>query len=285
VKWLEKRLRFPRIAGILLLYILIILFLTLMIRVIVPPLLAEIPNFVSTLSLPPLPENLVNFNFDFTVQEISNVVQQVQVSFGAIMSIISSTFSGILTFFTILVMTSYLLLDRENLYKKVVWFSREKRHLDLAKELVDTIEIHLGGWVRGQLFLMFTIGLITYIGLSIFRIPYALPLALAAGLLEILPNLGPTISAVPAIIIAFGVYGPGIAGIMALFYIIVQQVENNFIVPKIMKANADVNPLTTITVILIGLKVANVLGALLAVPVYIVIRSVYSIWLREKDNL
>jgi predicted PurR-regulated permease PerM len=131
---------------------------------------------------------------------------------------------------------------------------------------------------------MITIGVITYIGLSLLSIPYAIPLALAAGLLEILPNLGPTLAAVPAVAIAYFTTGPAMAGFIVLFYTIVQQLENNLIVPKIMKDNVDVNPLTTILVILIGFKVGSVLGALLAVPFYILVRSIYSLWLREQEK-
>jgi predicted PurR-regulated permease PerM len=282
VKKLEKKLKIPRIVGIFVLYIAIIFLLVLAFILIVPPLISEIPNLVSTLALPPLPSNLSTLHF--SVSEISGLLNQVKDSFSAIYNVVTSTFSGIFSFFTVLVMASYLLLDRDNLHKKIGWFSRQKKHFELAKELIDTVEVHLGGWVRGQVFLMLTIGILSYVGLTLFRIPYALPLSLLAGLLEILPNLGPVVSAIPGIVITFGAYGPAMAGFIALFYMIIQQLENNFIVPKIMKQSVDVNPLTTILVILIGFKVAGIPGAFLAVPAYIVIRSAYSIWLREYGD-
>jgi predicted PurR-regulated permease PerM len=180
------------------------------------------------------------------------------------------------------VMSIYLLLDRENLYKKVTWFTQDQRMLNLAKEYVNTVEEQLGGWVRGQVVLMTIIGFITYFGLLIIGIPYALPLALLAGSLEVLPNLGPTIAAVPSIILAYIFGGWIMAMITLVFYLIVQQLENNLIVPKVMKDNADVNPLTTILAILMGVKLGGVIGALLSVPLYIVTRTLYSMWLREK---
>ena len=283
VKWLERKLRIPRPVGIIIVYLDLIFFLAMTFLLIIPPLVSEIPNLVSTLSLPPIPDDVKSLNFTYT--EISTLFNQLRSSLGAVYTIIASTFSGVFGFFTVLVMTAYLLLDRENLHKKVAWFTKSTKHHDLAKELVDTIELHLGGWVRGQLLLMLIIGVITYIGLRLLAIPYALPLALLAGLLEILPNLGPTIAALPAIGIAFLMGGPAMGVFMLLFYVVVQQLENNLIVPKIMKDNVDVNPLTTILVILIGLKLAGVMGALLGVPVYIVVRSVYSLWLREYGSL
>jgi predicted PurR-regulated permease PerM len=281
LKWMERRLRMPKILGILILYIGMILGISIALLLVVPPLVTEIPNFINTLSLPPIPDDIRHFNF--TVAEMSSLFTQIG-SLGAVFSVITSAFSGIFGFLTVLVMSCYLLLDRENLHKKIVWFSREKRHLDLAKEFVDRIEVEMGGWVRGQLFLMISVGLITYIGMVLLGIPYPVPLALAAGFLEVLPNLGPTIAAIPAIAVAYGAYGPGMAGFVLLFYIIIQQIENHFIVPKIMKDNVDVSPLVTILTILIGFKVAGVIGALLSVPVYIMIRTVYSLWLREKDK-
>jgi predicted PurR-regulated permease PerM len=126
------------------------------------------------------------------------------------------------------------------------------------------------------------VGIITYIGLTLLNIPYALPLALLAGLLEIVPNLGPTIAAVPAIAFAYISGGPVMAGFVTLFYVIVQQLENNLIVPKIMQQNADVNPLVSIIVMLVGLKLAGIPGVLLAVPSYIVVRALYSHWFHRS---
>jgi len=282
VKWLERKLRIPRPIGIGIFYLLIIFIVGLALVVIVPPLLSEIPNLMNTLSLPPFLSTMNTFKF--SISELSSLIGEAQNSFGAIYDVVTSTFHGILGFFTVLVMTAYLLVDREHLYKKISWFTKDQKHLELMKELIDRVEVYLGGWVRGQLFLMLTIGVMTFIGLTLLSIPYALPLALAAGLLEILPNLGPALAAIPGVLVAYGAFGGPMAGFVAIFYLVIQQLENNLIVPKIMKDNVDVNPLTTIVMILIGLKVGGMLGALLAVPVYIVIRTIYSLWLREGAN-
>jgi predicted PurR-regulated permease PerM len=178
-------------------------------------------------------------------------------------------------------MASYLLLQREDLYKKVGWFTTNPRHFRIAREVLDRVSDQLGGWVRGEIVLMTTIGVMTYLGLLLFDLPYVLPLAFLAGFLEILPNLGPTIAAVPAVIIAFVTHGPVVAAFVLLLYVIVQQLENNFIVPKIMKDNVDVSPLMTIVVILSGFKLGSIMGALLAVPIYVTARTLYSVWLRE----
>src|SRR5690606_15670337 len=123
--------------------------------------------------------------------------------------------------------------------------------------------------------LMLAVGLLSFVGLSLLGIPYAVPLALLAGLLEIVPNVGPTVAAIPAVFVGYLAGGPVIAGVVALLAIVIQQIENNLLVPKIMHANANVNPLISLILILTGLKVTGVIGALLAIPVYIVMRTAY----------
>jgi predicted PurR-regulated permease PerM len=175
-------------------------------------------------------------------------------------------------------MSVFLTLDRAKLYKKIAWFTGKEKHLHHAKEFVDDLELQLGGWVRGQTILMTAIALMTYFGLSLLRIPFALPLAIMAGLLEILPNLGPIISAVPAVILAYLTFGPAMAAIVIALYIVIQQLENNLLVPRIMRTNAHVDPLIAILSILTGLKLAGVVGGLLAIPLYITLRAIFSSW-------
>lgn len=280
VFWMERRLRFPRVLAILLVYAVLLLFIALTITVVIPPLLQELPNFLQTLNLPQLPGDLVELKT--TLSELSVYLPQISTSFQTVLSALGTAFNGILTTVTVLVMASYMLLDRERLHLKMKWFTHDQHYLDLGKRLIDQVEVQIGGWVRGQLSLMFIIGIVTYIGLVLLGIPYALPLALAAGLLEVIPNVGPLMASIPAVFVALTVGGPALMAFTIFFYILVQQFENNLIVPKLMKDNVDVNPLTTIVLILSGFKLGNVVGALLAVPIYIFVRSVYGMWLKER---
>jgi predicted PurR-regulated permease PerM len=192
------------------------------------------------------------------------------------------TFSRIFTFFTLLVISFYMMLDRPNLYKKASWFTRDAKQIQDFKTFIDSLEEQLGGWVRAQLVLMLVIGLITFGVLTLIGVPYALPLAILAAALEIIPNIGPTIAAIPAITLAYIYFGPAWAAFTAVCYIGIQQVENHIIVPKIMKDNVDVNPLVAIVTIIVGLEVGGVIGAILSIPTYIIFRTVYSIWFKNK---
>ncbi len=270
---LQKKLNVSKPVAIGLTYVFLIIVSLSFIGLVVPPLANQFIGFVSKLDLPGM--NTYVSEINFTLQEASDLVGQMTESASVALSIVSSTFSGIFNIVTLFVLSFYLMLERNNLHKKMYWFTKDKKIVKSVDHFISAAEEQLGGWVRGQLLLMLTIGIVTFIGLSILRIPYALPLALLAGLLEILPNLGPVVSAVPAVAIAFLTYGPVSGLVVLLFYVIVQQVENNLLVPKIMAANAKVNPLIAIVTILIGFEIGSVTGAFLAIPIYIVLRLLY----------
>ncbi len=142
----------------------------------------------------------------------------------------------------------------------------------------------MGAWVRGELILMFVVGLMTYIGLSLLRVEYALPLAIIAGLLEAVPVVGPIISSVPAILVAL-VTNPISAIGVVLLYIVIQQLENNILVPEIMEAAVGVSPLLVILALLIGASLFGIAGAILAVPTVAIAQVIVSDMVDHRDKL
>lgn len=282
VNWLQSKLRFPRVLAALVMYLLVIASFVALGALVIPPLSRELYRLVPAIQLPVIQDEVRNFSF--TLAEIENIIDRVGDSFTVAFTVISSTFAGVFTFFTLIVISFYMMLDRPVLHKKVGWFTRDPKHLQAAKDFLNSVEQQLGGWVRGQVVLMLVIGVVTYVGLTLLGIPYALPLALLAGLLEIVPNVGPTVASIPAIILAYLNLGPVYAVSTTVFYVVVQQLENNIIVPRIMKANANVNPLVALVIILIGLRLGGVIGALLGVPAYIVFRTCYSMWFRGEPQ-
>ena len=116
-----------------------------------------------------------------------------------------------------------------------------------------------------QVVLSLTIGVITWLALTILGIPFALPLAILAGFLEIIPTLGPIIAAIPATIVALAI-SPVMALSVIAVYIVIQLTENNFLVPKIMQKAVGLNPVVIIIAILVGSNLFGVIGALLSIP-------------------
>ncbi len=276
-KKIQRHLHLGRVPSIIIAYLIFILTLVLFFALLLPPLIIQFMEFAKLLNVPSLQEQLAKYS-SLSVTDLSSVAGQIGTSVSRLLSIIGSTFSGIFTLFTLFVISFFLLLDRDTLHLKLSWLIKNEAELDRVGALLDNLELQLGGWVRGELLLMFIIGLMTYIGLLLLGVPYAIPLALLAGFLEILPNIGPTIAAVPAVVLSYISGGPVMALEVLGLNILVQQFENNLIVPRVMKSAVNVSPLVSIMAILIGLQLSGMMGALLAVPTYIVFRSVYKVY-------
>ena len=154
---------------------------------------------------------------------------------------------------------------------------------DKIKSLLVRIENKLGAWLRGQLVLMLIIGVATYLGLILLGVDYALALAVIAGLLEIVPILGPIISAVPALIMGF-VISPVTGFAVIGLYLLIQQLESNLIVPKVMQKAVGFNPLVTIIALMVGGQLMGIVGAILAVPIVIVAVEVVKFLVKEQRS-
>lgn len=127
---------------------------------------------------------------------------------------------------------------------------------------------------RGEITLMLVIGVLSWLGLSVLGVPGALSLGIIAGLLELIPNLGPIIATIPAIIVALlqgSSYLPVsnlTMGLLVLgFYVLLQQLENSVIVPRVLGDAVELPPLVVMTGVLVGATTFGILGALLATPV------------------
>ncbi|MBI3103665.1 AI-2E family transporter [Candidatus Daviesbacteria bacterium] len=254
-------LKIPKALSIALTYIIIIGISAGAITAILQPLIEESSRLVVT--LPQLSGQILNAaNIEKSVfqSELTNLSKN-------IFAITLAVFDNLLAIIFLLVMTFYLLLERDNLEHRLsaLFIGREGR----VKGLIMKIEDKLGGWLRGQLVLSVIIGLLSYMGLTVLNIPYALPLSLIAGVLEVIPVMGPIIAAIPAILIAVAIspfLGLGVAAI----YFVIQQLENHLIVPQVMKRAVGLNPLVVILAIAIGSKLLGFAGALLAVPLAVV---------------
>lgn len=267
---LFTKLKAPTALAIFLVYILIILVVGIGLTFSFTPLIEETTKLA--LTLPAVLADLLKFgNVDPGViqQELTNLSKN-------LFSITKTVFDNFLTIILLLVLTFYLLMERENLEKRIagLFLGKEER----VNKLLDEIERKLGAWLRGQLLLSLIIGLLVYIGLVILQIPYALPLAIVAGVLEVVPVIGPIISAIPGILLGFSI-SPFLAGGVAAMYFVVQQLENHLIVPQVMSKAVGLNPLVVILAIAVGGRLLGIGGALLAVPIVVVAQVIFAnIW-------
>lgn len=259
-----RRKRFPNVLAVFIPYIAIFLALFLLIIPLIPFMLAQISSLLSG-----FPNYLDN---SATILGFHLSPQQMQAYFSNEISglgknaidVTSQVFGGLLSVLTVLVVSFYFLNYNETFKHKIASLF-EKEEQERVKKMLQLIDDKLGAWLRGQVILSFAIGLATFIILSILHMPYALPLALIAGILEVLPTLGPILSAIPAVIVALTV-SPAMALVIVIVYFLIQMLENNLLVPKIMQHAVGLNPVIVILSIMIGANLLGVAGALLAIP-------------------
>lgn len=261
--------KIPRGLAILFSYILILGFLGGIVALLAPPLIEQTSNFTNI-----SPDFLVKLGLTPTISTeigkefltlIGSIPQQ-------ILKFVGNILSNVIAVFTVLVFAFYLLLARTSLNDYLgKLFGREKAE-SLSKTL-NTLEDRLGGWARGQLTLMLLVGVLNYIGLTILGVPFALPLALLAGLMEVVPYLGPIIAAVPGILIGFGISSFTGIGVVAMA-ILVQQLENYIFVPKIMGKSVGVSPIVILLSLAVGQRMAGVVGMIISIPVVIMLQVI-----------
>lgn len=195
------------------------------------------------------------------------------------LSLIFGIFGGFVSFLSVLVMAFYMLLERDGLSRLVATVVKSESQTRVLSVLMRMQE-KMSLWLRGQLVLMVLVAALTYIALLILGVRFALILALVAGLLEIVPFIGPITAAVPAFLIA--VAESPIKGVAVLvIYVVIQQVENHILVPKIMSKTIGLSPLVVIVAILVGAKLGGIVGALLAVPI---VTALSVLW-EERQSL
>lgn len=285
VDYLESR-DIPRIVAAMLIFALIFLFFGSLIFVIAPPLAKQL----SQLSLI-IPQFLAKNSFiiDGTLlkSELYGPLQDVLIeASGYFRNITSSFFAGIfnvlggfMSALLTIVISFYLIIEEKGIER----FVREvipKKFQERSLKVIKKVQIKLGKWVLGQLTLGFIVGIMSYVGLSLLGITeYALVLALIAGMLELVPYIGPILSAIPAIVIALTI-SMNHAFMTLVLYFFIQQFENYLIVPKVMEKSVNLHPIVIIIVIIIGEKIAGITGAILAVPV----AAIVSIVLDDVNN-
>lgn len=189
-----------------------------------------------------------------------------------VFSIVGSFFGTMIGVLLALAITFYITLQKNSI-KKFIQSVTPIKYQPYAIQLMRRIQDMMGAWLSGQLVLSLLVGILTYVALTIMGVKYALILAIFVGITEIIPYVGPTIGAVPVVFLAF-LQAP-LLGLIAFFvFIAIQQIENGLIVPMVMKRAVGLNPIVTIIAIAIGGNLAGIAGAIIAIPLAVVISIV-----------
>jgi len=274
-----QRFHIPRAISVLAVYVVLVSFLVLAVTLLVPPLTAEIQGLTDNLPgiysqlmimfgkagvvvgqadiLPSLQKGLLNMG-QFLTQTTSGIFATTRSVFGSIFSII---FTFVISF--------YLVISRDSLYsfiRSIVPIEHQPYTINLIKKSQDKI----GRWLIAQVILGALVSAMAFLVLWLLGVPYPLAIIILVFFAEFVPVIGPTISAIPAVLLAFtNSFWLGI--IVLVMFLVIHQIEANVLVPNIMRRAVGLNPLTTIIAVLIGAKMAGIVGVVLAVPIATII--------------
>lgn len=197
---------------------------------------------------------------------------------GAYQSILNIV--GLIKDFAVVIMTFpfvlfFILKDREKFQMYTLSFLPPKYRKKMT-EIIIKMDTQVGSYIQGQILVSLCIGILLFIGYSIIDLPYALPLAMLASIMSVVPYLGPAIAISPALIVSLGVGGWFLFFKLIIVWGVVQFLEGNFISPNIMGKTLSVHPLTIIMVLLVSGNLFGVIGVVLGIPGYAVLKVLLS---------
>jgi predicted PurR-regulated permease PerM len=299
----------PRGLAVLIVYVITVALLIIGLRVLLGPLISQLLDYVrdfprllasveaaiadlrlryEALDLPPEVRTAID-------QAIAGAGQSAGgIDIGGLLPIARTVLGTAASFFAFLIIpiwAFYILRDRVKLTHA---FAGALPHewRDEVWGVLSIVERVVGRWLRGQLLLGLVVGVATFAGLMLLGwlidprfIQFAVLLAVIAGILELLPIIGPIISMIPTLLIALTTHDPVLAAIaVVVLYVIVQQVENAVLVPKIQGDAVELHPALIIFVLVVGGAIAGLLGAILAIPITAAGRDVYRYLFRRLSD-
>ena len=307
VSRLEKR-NVPRWLGVAIVYLVALVATLLLLSLISVPLARQSINFAE--GLPNMFANMAGFLNDiaygFGVDHeiiqttyVTDALEQMYVyisgNIGSVVSagaqgvtgvfkILINVFGGVFTFISILTISIYITYDHDGLVEIFTGSIGNRKLRERISRLLHDIESKLGSWLRGQLTVAMISGTLTWIALSLLQIPYALPLALFTAIMVNIPVFGATLSLVPALLVALATGNIlQIVGV-PIVYIVIQQVENNVVAPKVMSNAIGIRPLVVILAILIGAELSGFVGVLIAVPLAGMLQLAWEFYEEFREN-
>lgn len=267
--------KIPRGVAVMIVYLLLALVLTGLGLILVPPLVVQVRE-VDDITLeitdwaqeavPRLYQLSVEYGFDDQVRELgTTLTSSITQLFGAVVAVPFQVLGFLFGIVSVLVIGFFWMSATERLNRSVVELLPPKRAA-AVRSIATELSQRAGGWVRGQVILMVFIGSVTFVGLFALDVPYPLALATWASLMEIIPIIGPFLGAIPAVLVALAVKSPWVALATAILYVIVQQLENNILVPKVMERAVGLHPILVMVGVLAGGVLYGILGIVIAVP-------------------
>ncbi len=280
--WLVRR-KCPRILAVIIIYLIIIAAIALFFYMILPYFITELGSFMNM-----LPKHLTALNVkangigsDFfgwqnafqglTHSEsigdaIQNFATNITSGSDSLLAAITAFFGGAVSFLLILVISFYLAVQDGGIadFLRLV---APLKHEEYIVGLWHRTQRKIARWIQGQFILAVIVGILVFIGLTLFHVKNALLLSLISTAFEIIPVFGPFIGSIPGIMVAVVQGGATFGFFVAIMYLVVQQVESNIIYPIVVQKVLDIPPLVVIIALVVGARAGGFLGILISIPV------------------
>jgi predicted PurR-regulated permease PerM len=288
-----ERMNMRRGYAVTLIFVGFVAFVALFAWLVVPPLVRQISGLAD--DIPSYAQRLEarddaigryfrEHDIAQTVKDfIADLPTKISNSFTTILGVAGKVTSAIFNVVTVAILTIYFMLSLHSMRKTSAVFVPEERR-ERAEHVMDQAVAKIGGYVSGNLVTSVICGFLALIALALFGVPFAIPLGLWAGLADLVPAVGSYLGAIPAVVVAL--FQSPLTGLLVLaYFLLYQQFENYYLVPKIMQNAVNLSPAAVIISTLIGGSLFGFAGALLALPAAATIKVIiYDVWLHERSQ-
>lgn len=289
IDFLEKR-KIKRIYGVALLYLVLIVLLVVLIGGLIPLLQDQLTSFVE--NFPAFIDNMIatitgwievlpfSEEIDGLLQEGEQFINEIPDNIGqylgdgmtGVSSVVSGVTNVVITIATFPIILFFLLKDEKRFFNAVLGVVPPKWREDLIR-VSSEINTQVGAYVKGQLIIATSIGVMMFIGFTVIGLEYNGILAIAAAFLSVIPYIGPTLAFFPALIVAL-IDSIWMVVQLLIVWMIVQFVDGNLVEPNVMGKQLNVHPLTIIVVLLVMGDLMGLFGLIFGVPIYAILKVI-----------
>jgi predicted PurR-regulated permease PerM len=294
VQWIQRRKghakrRVPRVLAILAIYLAIIGVAVLVGVIVIPPLIDQASTMWNGApqAFNKLQNTLIKYKLLTHRVSLQEAVQSAPAGSGgnAVSTVLVAIWTlggGVFGIITVLILSFYLLIEAEPLFKYFLRFVHESQRapvMTASREVVTKVS----AWLRAQLVLAGVMGTFAAVGLGLMGEPFFYVVALVAAIGETIPIVGPVIGGTAAVVVAL-TSSPKLAVEVGVYFLILHQLEANILVPKIMERRVGVSPVTVLVALLIGGALWGIVGAILAIPTAAILSVIVEELSKGTDN-
>ena len=294
ISFLEKR-KIPRILGAIMIFVAVAALFGVLLYTVIPAAVLEFNSLYNSvlknyLNIPHL-ESIETFSSLPSIEKIESSLENFAGIFlkgagSSLVNIVGAVFGGIVSIIAVFILSFYLAVSKYGV-EKFLKFVLPVRYEEYVIEIYEHIKSKIGLWLQGQLVLSLIVGILVFLGLLFLGVKYSLIFGILAGILEMVPFVGPVLVGALAALIGFSEsFTLGISVIA--FFIVIQQLENHLLVPLVMKYTVGLHPVVVVVAFLAGAKLAGFVGILLAIPIAVIIVEILESWAdrrkTEKEN-